>query len=510
MSSGKGRWDHLLREIPTRKVSSEPSPPSPKPKAAAKAPTKPKPFVPSTRQEPLTQMGQVSFAMPEEPKAAEENIYKVSDINRAIKEQLEGQFSHIWVQGEISNFKAHSSGHFYFSLKDEKSQVNAVMFKGYNSRLKFRPESGMEVVVRGKISVYEPRGNYQVFCEHMEPLGAGALQQAFEQLKAKLKSEGLFDEAIKKPLPDHPKQVAVVTSPTGAAIQDILNVMGRRSRRAQVTVIPARVQGEGAAQEIVRGIELANQVKHFDVLIVGRGGGSIEDLWCFNEEIVARAIAASELPVISAIGHEIDFTISDFVSDRRAPTPSAAAEIVAQSETELHERLRFFSKSLRLLIYQKIRDHKQVVNRLTKTMVNPKKLVEDSIMRLEDYRERLQLSVQKSISTLRLKVQSSQGALKNPKDLLAHQNQRLQSLIKLIHLNIKNRIQQKSQALVSQGQMLDTLSPLRTLDRGYAIVKEGESVIQDINSLKGDSIQVQLRDGTLDAKVTGKHPKEKS
>src|SRR3984957_18663367 len=273
-------------------------------------------------------------------------IWSVSDVNKAVKATLESQYKLLWIKGEISNFKPHSSGHFYFSLKDSKAQISAVMFRGFNQGLKFRPQDGLEVIVRGKITVYEPRGNYQIFCELMEPMGAGALQLAFEQLKKKLQAEGLFEAARKRPLPRLPKHVAGVTSPTGAAIRDILNVLGRRFKGLRVTLIPAVVQGDAAPRSVVAAIELACRLPDVDVMIVGRGGGSIEDLWAFNDERVARAIAASRVPTISAVGHEIDFTIADFVADLRAPTPSAAAELVCRNAAEISDRIQMLSAHL--------------------------------------------------------------------------------------------------------------------------------------------------------------------
>ena len=255
-------------------------------------------------------------------------VYSVEQLNITIRQTLEGQLGIVWLQAEISNFKPHSSGHFYFSLKDSKAQISAIMFRGSNSKLKFKPHDGLEVIVRGKITVYEPRGTYQIVCDSMEPVGAGALQKQFEQLKEKLKQEGLFDPLQKKVLPAFPKSIAVVTSPTGAAIQDILNIMSRRAPHVSVTVVPAIVQGAAAAPQICEAFRKAMLLKP-DVIIIGRGGGSIEDMWCFNDETLARLIASCDIPVISAVGHEIDFTICDFVADLRAPTPSAAAELVA-------------------------------------------------------------------------------------------------------------------------------------------------------------------------------------
>ena len=257
-------------------------------------------------------------------------IYNVEKLNAHIRQTLEGQLGVVWLQAEISNFKPHTSGHFYFSLKDSKAQISAIMFRGFNSKLKFKPHDGLEVIVRGRITVYEPRGTYQIMCEAMEPVGAGALQKQFEQLKEKLKLEGLFEATRKKPIPSYPRHVAIVTSPTGAAIQDILNIMSRRAKNVEITLVPALVQGVNAATSLVDSLKLALQLP-VDVIIIGRGGGSMEDLWSFNDETLARLISLATIPIISAVGHEVDFTICDFVADLRAPTPSAAAELVAKS-----------------------------------------------------------------------------------------------------------------------------------------------------------------------------------
>lgn len=474
------RWNHLLREIPNQSVA-------------------------ESQQESLTQED-----TPVDQEEAQDSIYSVSEINKAIKDRLEGDFPNLWIQGEISNFKAHSSGHHYFSLKDEKSQISAVMFKGYNSRLKFRPESGMEVLVRGKVSVYQPRGNYQIFCEHMEPVGAGALQKAFEQLKSKLSQEGLFDEARKKTIPSFPKKVGVVTSPTGAAIQDILNVLGRRSKRVEVVVLPARVQGEGAAQEVVRGIEWAQRLSDLDVLIVGRGGGSIEDLWCFNEEIVARAIASSTIPIISAVGHEVDFTISDFVADKRAPTPSAAAELVAKSEEELIEKLKFYSRSLRLLQFQIIEERRKQSVYLSRRLKDPRKIVEDALMRLEELRQRLIQSVNNQFKNLRSQTQLRSQRLDNPqKDIEKRQNQ-LQHLAKLQEMAMEKNLMNLKNRFVGLTSLLDSLSPLKVVERGYAITRIDGRVVTSVNQMKKDKLEIEMRDGFVDADIVGIRKKEKS
>jgi len=266
-------------------------------------------------------------------------VYSVTELTRKIKNILEQNFSHVWVEGEVSNFLRHSSGHMYLSLKDENSALSCVFFRRENQKLKFEVENGMQVLALGRISVYEPRGQYQIYIESLEPQGLGALQLAFEQLKKKLDKEGLFDAARKKALPYLPQRIGVVTSPTGAAVRDIINVLSRRWPGIEILINPVKVQGAGSAEEIAQAIAEFNEYGKIDTMIVGRGGGSLEDLWAFNEEVVARAIAASEIPIISAVGHEIDFTISDFVADLRAPTPSAAAELVVPRRDELQNTI---------------------------------------------------------------------------------------------------------------------------------------------------------------------------
>src|SRR6185436_7887551 len=280
----------------------------------------------------------------------ERHPLSVSELTASIRTNLEKSFASIWVEGEISNFHKHSSGHWYFTLKDELAQLRAVCYRSSNQRIRFRPEDGLLLRARGRLTVYEPKGEYQLIAETLEPAGAGALQLAFEQTKARLQSEGLFATELKRAIPLFPRRIGIVTSPTGAAIRDILHVISRRTRTVHVLFAPARVQGEGAAHEVVRAIKFLNEHHAggggIDVIIVGRGGGSVEDLWAFNEEVVARAIRSSAIPVISAVGHETDFTIADFAADLRAPTPSAAAEIVAAHEAELCSRLAALSGTL--------------------------------------------------------------------------------------------------------------------------------------------------------------------
>ncbi len=416
--------------------------------------------------------------------AAEPTILTVGMLNKLIRRQLETEFSVLWLRGEISNFKSHPSGHFYFSLKDKDAQISAVMFRGYNAQLRFKPEDGMEVIVRGKITVYEPRGNYQIMCESMEPVGAGALQKAFEQLKRKLQAEGLFDQARKRAIPHAPKHIAIVTSPSGAAIRDMLNVLSRRYKAARITLVPASVQGTRATAEIVKAISLANQMLDVDVLIVGRGGGSIEDMWSFNEEAVARAIAGSRVPVISAVGHEIDFTIADFVADLRAPTPSAAAELVAKNASELAAVIQRLEKNLLVCFYSKIARSLERVRTSHRLLIDPRRRIEDAILRCDDLIERLERSVLESIDRTRVT---------------------LEMIDERLTARLRRRLEAARQRFVRAGSMLDGLSPLRVLDRGYALVTfKGRALTTSAGVSKGDEISIRLANGEVEATVKDK------
>lgn len=429
-------------------------------------------------------------------------MLSVSQLNRAIKSALEGEFVNFWLKGELSNFTAHSSGHWYFTLKDKKSQMSGVMFRGSNSSLKFKPHTGMEVIVRGRVTVYEPRGNYQILCEYMEPAGVGALQQAYEQLKAKLQQEGLFDQAHKKPIPVHPNHIAVVTSPTGAAIRDILNVLKRRYRSAKVTVIPTVVQGEKAAPFIVKAIESAAKLKHVDVLIVGRGGGSMEDLWCFNDESVVRAIYACPIAVICAVGHEIDFTIADFVADLRAATPSAAAELVAKNSIELMQQLKSSEKRLSHLYSVKHNLLKQKLVGLNKRLVDPRKSLNDLAQRLDDLTLRLTSVIKNQLTQKKLKVNVLRGQLVNPKHSILTLKQKLHSENIRLQNIILNQLATKQQKLGSTTQLLDSMSPLTVVDRGYAITTHKGQVVRSVTQVKaGDLVDIKVSDGVMTAEL---------
>ncbi len=395
----------------------------------------------------------------------EPQILSVSDVNRAIKSTLEGQFKLIWLKGEISNFKPHTSGHFYFSLKDSKAQISAIMFRGFNQSLKFKPRDGMEVIVRGKITVYEPRGNYQIFCEQMDPVGAGALQLAFEQLKKKLELEGLFDKARKRPLPAMPKHVAVVTSPTGAAIRDILNILSRRFKGLRVTVVPTVVQGDAAAPSIVKAIELAQKMIDVDVMIVGRGGGSIEDMWCFNDERVARAISACRVPVISAVGHEIDFTIADFVADLRAPTPSAAAELVCRNAAEICERIVVLDKRLAKGLFHCIQLLKHRLVGHAKRLVDPKRRLQDLSQRCDELSQRLEAGIARYFEGVEQHLNLLKAQLVSPEELILRRHQHIDILRTKLEANWQRNLEIKRARWARLGTTLDAVSPLKVLAR---------------------------------------------
>ena len=386
-------------------------------------------------------------------------VLSVSDVNAMVRNTLESSFGELWVEGEISNYTRAASGHLYFSLKDERSQVRAVMFRGRAGTLRFEPENGMKVLARAALTVYEPRGEYQLNAMMLEPAGVGALQIAFEQLKKKLEAEGLFEAARKRPLPALPRRLGIVTSPSGAAIRDVLSVLRRRHPNIEVTIYPALVQGKEAPAQIVAGIEALDRMGRFDALLVTRGGGSMEDLWAFNDERVARAIAACGTPVISAVGHEVDFTIADFVADLRAPTPSAAAEIVVGRKDDL------------------LRAVAQLRDRLAKATAG----------RLRNLRERLRAS--------------SPGRLAaSLRSLYQTTSQRADDLGRRLVRAEGAAVESRRASLAGVAASLDALSPMRALERGYGIATLGGSDVP-LRSTEGiaagDAIDLRLSDGTV-------------
>ncbi len=438
----------------------------------------------------------------------------VSELTAQVKGELERRFASVWVEGEIVNFMAAGSGHWYFNLNDGFSQVRAVCFRLANSRIKFRPFDGVQVRVRGKLTVYEKRGEYQLLVESLEPAGEGALKAAFEQIKAKLEREGLFDPERKRALPLFPKRIGIITSPTGAAIHDIINVLTRRTRSVSVVVIPARVQGEFAGEEIAAAIELANkfnakisEAEKIDVLIVGRGGGSAEDLWAFNEERVARAIYGSKIPVISAVGHETDFTIADLAADLRAPTPSAAAELVAVHEAQLENFISERRRNLAKLISWKILEVRNDLQSLALSYV-----FTEFPQSLRERRQSVENSRKQAEILLRGRLVKTERRLENltqrlsPVKLSAGVNENRSRLSALDQKNftaIGKRIDEAGEKLKVAAASLDALSPLAVLGRGYAIAyMENGAILRDSGQVSlGEKIKIQLLRGSVRAKI---------
>ncbi len=431
-------------------------------------------------------------------------IYRVCELNRAVRQLLEENFTTIWVEGEISNLKRPASGHLYFSLKDEYAQVRCAMFRMRNNQLGFTPKDGMHVLIRAKVSVYEDRGDYQLIVEYLEETGDGLLRRKFEELKQRLANAGLFDTAHKQVVPEFPHQIGVITSATGAAIRDILHVLKRRCPNIPVIIYPTPVQGNDAAPQIVSALKIANQRKECDVLIVARGGGSLEDLWPFNEEIVAHAIFASKIPIISGVGHEIDFTIADFVADVRAPTPSAAAELVSPDRKEWLQKISQAFARLRQIMQVELRHHKTFLYGLSQRLQHPGQRLLDQTQRL-DYLERNLLQAQFNLlrhkqfefTQLFSKLQRFE-----PSHQLNQLQQQQQNLTQRLQLVMQQQLKTQQQQLIYVARALDAVSPLNTLQRGYAIVKKNGKILQNASQVKlGDAIDVRLAEGELSAIV---------
>ncbi|WP_339669462.1 exodeoxyribonuclease VII large subunit [Dasania marina] len=446
---------------------------------------------------------------PQNP-ANNRTVLSVAQLNRQAKRLLESEFPNVWIEGELSNFSQPSSGHWYFSLKDASAQVRCAMFRGSNLRLRFQPQAGQKVVIRAKLSLYEARGDYQLIAEYMEPAGAGDLARAFEELKAKLSLEGLFDPAIKQALPEHPKHIAVITSPTGAAIRDILTVLKRRHAGIRVTILPVAVQGNEAAGQIARAIATANHLAaseqaSFDVILLGRGGGSQEDLWAFNEEIVARAIAASELPLVSAVGHETDFTIADFCADLRAATPSAAAELLSPDLSEQIATLAGYQQWLISFMQQRLKQQQQQLGWLSSRLRHPGSRLAEQQQRLDELDIRLQQAWQKNrnhnshrADLLRIRLQACQ-----PHSLINGLRQHSLNLLKQLKQLHAQQLQRQQQQLKSTMQRLHTVSPLATLERGYSILSDQQGqVINKVEQVQaGQQLEAKLSNGRLSCVV---------
>ena len=443
----------------------------------------------------------------ESSQSRQQQIFTVTRLNSAVRMILEQDLGLVWLTGELSNLAMPSSGHWYFSLKDISAQVRCAMFKGNNRRVPFRPQDGMQVLVQARVSLYEPRGDYQLIIESMQPAGDGMLALRFEELKRRLGAEGLFDEGRKRPLPREPRAVGLVTSATGAALHDMLTVLGRRAPDLPVFIYPTQVQGSAATAQIVAAITLANRRAEVDVLIVGRGGGSLEDLWCFNEEAVARAIAHSAIPVVSAVGHEVDVTISDFAADLRAPTPSAAAELVAPDRSARAQRLVHLKQRLVQAISRRQTAARHGFALLQKRLdhQDPKRRLEQQSQRLDELSGRLQQLLnlrlhqgERRLANLELRLQA-----RSPEKLLAAGKRRHQLAQERLHTLMNKRQDLAAHRLAMLSARLDGISPLATLGRGYSITRtpNGEVIRRAAQVSPGQQLVTTLAEGALRVRV---------
>ncbi|NIP72965.1 MAG: exodeoxyribonuclease VII large subunit [Gammaproteobacteria bacterium] len=436
--------------------------------------------------------------------AAPREIYTVSRLNREARALVEGSFPLLWIEGELSNLARPSSGHLYFSLKDPNAQVRCAMFRNRNLHLRFRPADGMQVLVRARISLYEARGEFQLIVEHMEEAGDGALRRAFEQLKERLAAEGLFAAEHKRPVPALPRRIGVITSPSGAAIRDVLSVLRRRFPALPLLIYPVPVQGEGAAQKIAAAIRLADERRDCDVLIVTRGGGSLEDLWAFNEEAVARAIFDCRLPVVSAVGHEVDFTIADLAADYRAPTPSAAAEHVSPDQADWLRALGLkagrLERGLRGRLGQSAQRLDWLAGRLRRQ--HPGARLRQHGQRLDELEQRLQRAQRNHVRHLRARLGQAVARLERhiPTGRLHQLDERRASLGRRLDAAMGRHLERRQQRLAALGRALETISPLATLERGYAIVsREADgTILRDTQQTRpGERVQARLSRGVL-------------
>ncbi|EKN4606300.1 exodeoxyribonuclease VII large subunit [Vibrio parahaemolyticus] len=437
-----------------------------------------------------------------------QNIFTVSRLNAEVRLLLENEMGIVWLVGEISNFSAPVSGHWYLTLKDSRAQVKCAMFRGNNRRVTFKPANGNQVLVKARLSLYEPRGDYQLIIESMQPEGDGRLQQEFEELKMKLAAEGLFAQTNKLPLPEHPKRVGIITSKTGAALYDILDVLKRRDPSLPVVIYPTMVQGDDAAIQIAQAIGRANSRNECDVLIVGRGGGSLEDLWCFNNELLARTIAASQIPIISAVGHEVDMTIADFVADVRAPTPSAAAELVSRDNSHKDQSLvakqHKLASAMRYYLSQQKQQSAQLLHRLERQ--HPSYQLQRQSQQLDELDMRLRRAMQRFIDTRQQAVERKHHRLQlnSPVKHLAQQKSRLERVEhKLLDAMDRKLLTMRHQLAIA-AEKLDTVSPLATLKRGYSITQTDQGkVVTSADDVKtGDLLVTRLANGEIHSTVS--------
>lgn len=435
------------------------------------------------------------------------HVLTPSQLNTLARDLLEGSFPLIWVEGELSNVSRPSSGHLYFVLKDERAQVRCAMFKPKSSWLKFIPREGVHVLARGRLTLYEARGEYQLVLDHMEEAGEGALRRAFEETKAKLAAEGLFDSERKRPLPHFARRIGVITSPSGAAVRDVLSVLARRFPLVEAEVLPVQVQGAAAAPQIVRMLQRAAASGRYDVILLTRGGGSLEDLWSFNDERLARAIAASPVPVVSAVGHETDFSLSDFAADLRAPTPSVAAELLVPSRDDLMRRLRALDARLRNLQMQRVRAAMQRADRaaLRLNALRPRARLDALCRRQADALRRLAAAWQRRLERERARVRHADAVLRaaHPQRRIARLRERLAAVSSRPQAAIVRRLGNETLRLRGLARSLETVSPLATVARGYTILRhpDGRVVRSVLDAAPGDRLEARLVDGTLPLKV---------
>jgi len=435
-------------------------------------------------------------------KAPNREIYSVSHLTGAVRTVIEANFPSVWVEGELSNVAKPSSGHLYFTLKDAGAQVRCAMFRGKNRSLKFRPTDGQQVLIRANVSLYEARGDFQIIVEHMEEAGDGLLRRQFEALKAKLAQEGLFDTSVKQDIPLFPQRIGVITSPTGAALRDILSVLKRRYPSAPVLIYPVAVQGEEAPGAIVRALQKADARQECDVLILARGGGSLEDLWAFNDERVARAIYDCKIPIVAGVGHEIDISIADFTADLRAPTPSAAAELVSPNRVEWLDVLDNFRNRLTLHIKHRLNHSKQQISWMRKQLQHPKQSIGIQAQRLDELEQRLLKSARtrRQSAHARLNTRAAQLQQFNPRQRLREYHLQHNALSQRFKRAMQQRILISKTQLSTLSRALETVSPLATLSRGYAIVKTApdQQIVRHAKQLKpGQSLEIQLQQGRV-------------
>ena len=438
--------------------------------------------------------------------ATEAEILTVSQLNRLTREIIESQFPLIWLQGELSNLARPASGHWYFTLKDEQAQVRCAMFRMKNRLITIKPENGMQVLVRARVSFYEARGEFQLLVEQLEAAGDGLLRQRFLRLKDSLAQRGWFDEAHKKPLPQLPQRVAIITSASGAALRDILSVMRRRFANLPLLVLPVTVQGDSAAATIIAAIEQAQRSQLFDVIILARGGGSMEDLWCFNDEGLALAIYQCEIPIVTGIGHEIDFTIADFVADCRAATPSAAAELVAPDRKALAMQVTHYYQRLRHRGLSTLQHKSQQLKLCRQALRHPTQQLHFKAQRVDELEQRLRSHLHFKLERLRNKLEALQQHLRayNPTRDLLRYRETLQGIRKNLGNAFSHRLQAKKSDFIAAVRQLDAVSPLATLNRGFAIARKcpGQDILHDTQSLhQGDTISVQLAQGAVKAEI---------